>query len=109
MGSSPDNSSRNSALPYWWMLVGAFFFSGMGILTHVLRETLPWQTIALVRTSLAFFIAAGMTWQAGASFAVWRPMTLWIRSIAGSLSLMLAFYSLTHAQALAQVLVLQNV
>jgi drug/metabolite transporter (DMT)-like permease len=97
-----------AALPYWWMLIGAFFFSWMSILAHELRLALPWQSIALVRTSVAFLLAVLLTWQAGASFAVLRPPTLWIRSIAGSLSLTLAFYALTHTNLLAEVLVLAN-
>lgn len=90
------------------MLAGAFCFSCMGILAHVLKDTFPWQTIALVRTALAFVIAFGLTWSAGATFVVWRPATLWIRSLSGSFSLVLTFYALTHAKSLAEVLVLTN-
>ena len=84
------------------------FFACMGILTHVLRETFPWQTIALVRTTLALVIATSLVWSEGATFVLFRPATLWIRSISGSCSLVLTFYALTHAHSLAEVLVLTN-
>lgn len=90
------------------MLSGAFFFSWMGILAHHLRDDISWQVIALVRTSLALLFAVAMTWAAGAKFAIFRPYTLWVRSIAGSFSLVLTFYALTHASSLAEVLVLCN-
>ncbi len=90
------------------MLWGAIFFACMGILTHVLRETFPWQTIALVRTSLALVIATLLTWSEGSTFVFFKPPTLWIRSLSGSCSLVLTFYALTHAHSLAEVLVLTN-
>lgn len=98
----------NPRLPYWWMLTGAMFFSGMAICIDSLKETVPWQTIALVRTTLAFLIAAGMTWFGGAKFVVFRPLTLWVRSLAGSCSLALTFYALTHSQSVSQVIVLSQ-
>jgi drug/metabolite transporter (DMT)-like permease len=90
------------------MLTGACFFSAMAILTQQLADSLSWQVIALVRTMVAFFIAAGMTYFGGARFVCLRPRTLWIRSIAGSCSLLLTFFALTHTQSLSQVLVLSN-
>jgi len=90
------------------MLAGAGFFSAMAALTHELRDVLSWQTIALVRTGLALVIAAAMTYAAGARFVFLRPATLWIRSLAGSCSLVLTFYALTHSHSLSAVLVLTN-
>lgn len=84
------------------------FFSGMAIFTKELQDTLPWQTIALVRTGLALVIAAALTYFGGARFVFFRPATLWIRSIAGSCSLVLTFYALTHSKSLSEVLVLTN-
>ncbi len=105
---SPTVVKSNAARPYWWMLTGAFFFSCMGILAHLLRNDIPWQVIALVRTSLALIFSVAIVWTAGAKLAILRPRTLWVRSIAGSCSLLLTFYALTHATSLAEVLVLCN-
>lgn len=103
-----DDSHSRSTLPYWWMLTGAMFFSGMAILTKALDDSLPWQTIALVRTGLALVFATGMTYFAGARFVFFRPATLWIRSIAGSCSLVLTFYAITHCESLSEVVVLSQ-
>lgn len=100
--------NRPASLPYWYMLTGAFCFSWMGFLAHLLSDTYPWQVIALVRTALALVIAAAITWSVKAPFAVWRPATLWLRSLSGSCSLVLTFYALTHTKSLAEVLVLTN-
>lgn len=100
--------NRAASLPYWYMLTGAFCFSWMGFLAHLLSDTYPWQVIALVRTALALVIAAAITWSVKAPFAVWRPATLWLRSLSGSCSLVLTFYALTHTRSLAEVLVLTN-
>lgn len=90
------------------MLVGSFFFSCMGVFTHLLRDELSWATIALVRTSMALVIAGTLAVRGGAPLLIFRPATLWIRSIAGSCSLVLMFYALTHTKSLGEVLVLSN-
>jgi drug/metabolite transporter (DMT)-like permease len=90
------------------MFAGACFFACMAILTQQLAGGVSWQTIALVRTSVALVIASGLTWFAGVPFVFFRPATLWLRSLSGSCSLVLTFYALTHTQSLSQVLVLTN-
>jgi drug/metabolite transporter (DMT)-like permease len=49
-----------------------------------------------------------MTYFGGARFVFFRPASLWMRSLAGSCSLVLSFYALTHCQSLSAVLVLAN-
>lgn len=96
------------ALPYGWMLFSAMSFSVMAALAHALGETFPWQVIAAVRTALAFTFATLLALQGGVRLVVWRPRTLWIRSIAGSVSLVCTFYALTRLPV-ADVLTLTNV
>ena len=78
------------------MLGSAASFSVMGALAHLLREKLSWQFIALTRTSLALLFTLTLTTWAGVPLVFFRPRTLWIRSLAGSVSLVLTFYALTH-------------
>jgi drug/metabolite transporter (DMT)-like permease len=82
--------------PYLWMLCGSVSFAGMGALAHGLREYCDWQLIAFSRSFLAFIFAVILCRLAGARLVVWRPRILWVRSLAGSLSLVCTFYALTR-------------
>jgi drug/metabolite transporter (DMT)-like permease len=79
----------------------------MGSLTHALRNSCDWQVIALARSSMAMIFAAVLALSAGAQLVFLRPGTLWIRSIAGSLSLACTFFAMTRLP-LADVLTLTN-
>lgn len=96
-----------SLLPYVWMLASAAAFSVMAICTKALAGTCPWQVIAVFRAGLAMIFAGLLTWQAGAQFVVFRPKTLWMRSLAGSVSLLCGFYAMTHTD-ISEVLVVTN-
>ncbi|WP_390844788.1 DMT family transporter [Anatilimnocola floriformis] len=89
------------------MLASASSFSVMAVCTHALENSCPWQVIAIFRAGLAMLFAAMLTYQAGARFVLFRPKTLWMRSIAGSISLLCGFYAMTH-HSLSEVLVLTN-
>jgi drug/metabolite transporter (DMT)-like permease len=90
------------------MLLGSLAFSVMAALTHALGDTFDWRLIASVRTFLAMSFAAGLTLAAGQKLVFFRPGTLWVRSIAGSVSLVCTFYALTKLPV-ADVLTLTNV
>jgi len=83
-------------LPYLWMLLGTFAFAVMAVLINELKEEVPWQWIALARSSLAMVFGAGLVVAAGAKFVFLKPRTLWMRSLAGSISLLCGFYAMTH-------------
>jgi drug/metabolite transporter (DMT)-like permease len=89
------------------MLAGSFAFTLMGALTHALGPRCDWQLIALARTALALAFAAGLALAAGVRFVVFRPRSLWMRSIAGSLSLVCTFFALTRLP-MTDVLTLSN-
>lgn len=92
---------------YLWMLLGSLSFSVMGALTHALGESCDWRLIALIRSSLAALFASGLAVSGGARFVLFRPPVLWVRSLAGSLSLVGTFYALTRLP-ISQVLTLTN-
>lgn len=82
--------------PYLWMLSGTFSFTLMVEIVFDLTQasgTCDWQTVAIARSSLAAFFAGMLAWAARAKLAFWRPRRLWIRSIAGSISMVCTFYA----------------
>lgn len=85
-----------SVVPYLWMLCGSLAFAFMGTVAHALRSSCDWQVIALARSSLPLVFGAMLALGGGAKLVVWRPRTLWMRSIAGSLSMMGTFFALTR-------------
>lgn len=87
---------HTSTLPYLWMVVGSFFFALMGALAHAAGEKCAWQLVALSRSVLVFLIVGGWAVAARVKLVLWRPRTLWLRSIAGSLSLVASFYAFTR-------------
>jgi len=98
---------RSAALPYLWMLSGAASFAVMAIFTVSLKDQIDWQWIAIARTGLAMTFAAGMALAARKRLVFLRPRKLWMRSIAGSVSLICGFYAMTH-YPVSEVLTLTN-
>ncbi len=103
----PTLERVQAALPYLWMLLGSVAFAVMATLAHFLSDHCAWQVIALVRASVACLAAIMLTLAAGARLVLWRPGTLWLRSIAGSVSMVCTFYSFAHLPP-SDVLTLTN-
>jgi drug/metabolite transporter (DMT)-like permease len=103
-----DLPRRPSRSPYVYMLCGSVAFAVMSSLTHGLSTECDWQIVALTRSCLAFLFAATLTYAAGARFVVFSPPILWLRSIAGSVSLVCTFYALSRLPP-SEVLTLTNV
>lgn len=99
--------TRESLAPYLSMLMGSFAFALMSTLAHALGPSCDWQIIALVRSSLAFLLAGLLALGAGVRLVLWRPRTLWMRSLAGSCSLIGTFFALTRLPV-SDVLTLTN-
>jgi drug/metabolite transporter (DMT)-like permease len=98
---------RESVLPYLAMLSGSIAFALMSTLAHALGSSCDWQVIALVRTGLALVFAAGLALTSGVRLVFWRPRSLWMRSLAGSMSLVCTFFALTRLPV-SDVLTLTN-
>jgi drug/metabolite transporter (DMT)-like permease len=90
------------------MLAGAFVFSLMGTCAHALRDDCDWQAIAVARTGLALTFAAVLAKAGGVRLVFLRPGVLWVRSLAGSLSLVGVFFAFTR-MPVGDVLTLTNV
>lgn len=81
---------------YIFMLASSFAFAVMGAFSHLAGERCDWQIVALARTSLAFVFSLGLSLSMGVRLVLWRPRILWVRSLAGSVGVLFAFYALTH-------------
>ena len=80
------------------MLGGALSFACMSAFAHAASadHDCPWQIVALARSLVAFLVSAALVWASGRPPAVLRPATLWMRSLAGSISLVCTFYALSR-------------
>ncbi len=87
----------------------------MGLLTHFLNQPaepggqprVAWPVVACVRSVVATILAAALTWAVGARFVVLKPRVMWVRSLAGSTSMMATFYALARLPT-SDVLTLTN-
>lgn len=93
--------------PYVWMLCGSFSFTVMAELAHVLTRECDWQAVAVFRAALVALFALLMAWAAGARLVFLRPWRLWVRSVAGSLSMVCTFYTFSRLPT-ADVITLTN-
>lgn len=89
------------------MLSGCCWFALMGLCAHALGPLCDWQITAVARSSLATVFALTAALVTGAKLVFWRPRILWMRSIAGSCSMVATFYALGRLPV-SDVLTLQN-
>ena len=78
------------------MLIGSFFFAVMGLLIESLGREYSFAWIATIRSAVATLIAVGMVLYARAEFAVLKPASLWMRSLAGCTAMLCLFFAMTH-------------
>lgn len=100
--------------PYAWMLAGSFAFTWMGIWTFVLAQDAKsgeiagdWRVIAFFRSFVAFLGAWLICLVRRTRLIVVRPPMIWVRSLAGSASLICTFFALTRLTT-PEVLTLTN-
>jgi drug/metabolite transporter (DMT)-like permease len=89
------------------MLAGSLAFSAMAALARGLEGRCDWELVATVRAGLACLFATILTLRAGAKLVFFRPRILWLRSIAGTVSMICTFYPLLHLP-ISDVLTLTN-
>jgi drug/metabolite transporter (DMT)-like permease len=90
-----------------WMLASCVAFTAMSAMAHALGDRCPWPVVAFSRAVLAFLFASLLVRRAKARFIIWRPRSIWLRSVAGSCSMLLTFYALPRLP-LANTAVLTN-
>jgi drug/metabolite transporter (DMT)-like permease len=90
------------------MLAGSLSFSFMGILAHEVGKACDWQVIVIFRCAVPLVIVGTVALASGVRLVFLRPPDLWMRSVAGSLSLIGTFYALPLLPA-ADVFTLVNI
>jgi drug/metabolite transporter (DMT)-like permease len=90
------------------MIAGAFFLATMAGLSRSLNGRSDWLMIAVFRALVMLATSIVLVRTSGANLVVWRPRTLWLRSLAGSFSLICNFYTFTRLP-LADAITLMNV
>jgi len=98
---------QRSVRPYVWMIAGSFSFAIMSAMAHELGERCNWQTVTFFRAFLVFLLVGTFSLATGTKLVFLRPRKLWVRSIAGSLSMVMAFYALSKLPA-STVVTLSN-
>ncbi|NBY00875.1 MAG: DMT family transporter [Planctomycetes bacterium] len=105
--------NRSAFMPYLWMVNGCIAFTFMGNFTFALGHvsaigiSLDWQIIAFFRAFLVFLFSIILALAFRINPVVIGSRSLWLRSIAGSGSLVCSFYALTKLQ-LSLVLTVTN-
>jgi drug/metabolite transporter (DMT)-like permease len=94
--SRGDAAGRPHTEAYFYMLWSSLAFATMGALSHLAGERCDWQLVAVARTLLALVFSVGLALASGVRLVFLRPATLWLRSLAGSVGVLCAFYALTH-------------
>src|SRR5271154_43796 len=89
------------------MLCGCVSFAWMSKFASFLGSNCDWRIIALARSFLAFSFAFTLARLSGARLVLCRPRILWLRSCAGSISLLCTFFALTCLPT-SEVLTLTN-
>jgi drug/metabolite transporter (DMT)-like permease len=87
---------HDSLRPYLWMLLGCVAFACMGALAHDVGQQLDWQVVAIFRSLIPLVIVGAWALAAGVKLVFLRPKILWMRSIAGSVSLIGTFFAITR-------------
>jgi drug/metabolite transporter (DMT)-like permease len=78
------------------MLWASVAFAIMAAFTHLAGERCDWQLVAVSRAFIAFLFSLVIAIASGVKLIIRGPKTLWVRSLAGSTSMMCNFYALTH-------------
>jgi drug/metabolite transporter (DMT)-like permease len=78
------------------MLWASVAFAIMAAGSHWAGERCDWQLVAVSRAAIAFFFSLVIATASGVKLIIRGPKTLWVRSLAGSTSMLCNFYALTH-------------
>jgi drug/metabolite transporter (DMT)-like permease len=93
---SSDAGQAHTRTAYFHMLWASLAFAFMAAFSHWAGERCDWQIVVIARAAVAFFFALLIAKASGVRL-VWRgSRTLWVRSLAGSASMLCNFYALAH-------------
>jgi drug/metabolite transporter (DMT)-like permease len=82
--------------PYLWILISGFAFSWMATLAPLAGRACGWQTVAMVRCAIPLILIVIWAKWDGVKLTLRGSPLLWMRSLAGSCSLVGSFFAFTH-------------
>jgi drug/metabolite transporter (DMT)-like permease len=101
---------RNKTLqPYLWILISGFAFSWMVALAKLAGPAANWQTVAIARCAIPFLLIALWAKWDGVKLVLWGSPILWIRSLAGSCSLIGTFYVIGTGMPITDIYTISNI
>lgn len=83
--------------PFVWMLLGSACFAGMAFFAKDASRHFQWPTIAAARAGVAFVITLAWARWNKVPLVAFQPPSLWMRSLAGTASLLAGFYAISHS------------
>lgn len=92
----PGSPNTHDKTPYLHMLWASFAFTLMATFSRWAGEYCDWRLIAVARATVACVFAFLLAKAVGAKLVFWRPRILWVRSLAGNVSLFCNFYALAN-------------
>lgn len=90
----PGRDLTSPQVAYLLMLASSLAFAAMTTCGHALAARCDWRITAVARAGLAFAIVFAVAKHAGVPLVFNRPRTLWVRSIFGSVGMLLTFYAM---------------
>jgi drug/metabolite transporter (DMT)-like permease len=93
---SSQNGYIQDRAGYFHMLWASLAFAVMAAATHRAGKHFNWQEVVVARASLAFLFALIIAKVSRVKLVFFGPKTLWVRSLAGSASMLCNFYALAH-------------
>ncbi len=95
--------------PYLWILISGFAFSWMVAFTKLAGSAANWQMLAIARCAIPFVLIALWARWDGVPLIFFGPRILWIRSLAGSCSLVCTFYVLSTQMPISDLYTISNI
>src|SRR6266851_6967701 len=104
----PSPSTIGFRRAYVMMLAAQFFFATVAVCGREAGQQSDWRIATLARSWLVLALAVAVARVAGAQLTVRGTPTLWVRSLTGSVSMLLTFFALTRAESIAIVITFTN-
>src|SRR5262245_33266536 len=87
-----DSQLKSASIHMLW---ASLSFAVMAAVSHAAGERCDWQLVVVARAAVAFLFSTLIAKASGVRLIFRGPVTLWIRSIAGSIGMLCNFYALS--------------
>ena len=94
--SSSTSAQTVDRTAYLHMLWASLGFAVMAAFSHRAGEFCDWQLVVVARASVAFVFSLLLAKLSGVKLVLFSSNVLWLRSLAGSASMLCNFYALAH-------------